>query len=200
MDTLVASIKKKLPKSLQDIYPNSKLKKMFFRIPMWAWRLGLGPLLGRYILIITHTGRKSGVPRQTAVEYHVINGIKYIPCAFGMKAQWYRNILANPRVSIQSSDGLERMVAVRVREYNELITVVETILSRNPALMNLYLESLNISPTRKDILAHKENLIFLRFDPTSEPTPRPLEVDLAWIWPLILIWLWVSRPFRRKRK
>ncbi len=200
MESIVSIITKMLPKSMQDIYPDTKLKKILFKLPMWAWRLGLGPILGRYIMIITHTGRKSGEPRQTAVEFHNINGIKYIPCAFGIKAQWYRNILANPRVSIQTSDGLERMVAVRVREDDELITVVETLLSRDPPLMNLYLKSLNISPTRKDILVNKEKIIFLRFDPTSDPTPRALEVDLAWLWPLLLLWLWISRPFRKKRK
>ncbi len=200
MNKVFEGIKKKLPKTMQDIYPDSKMEKLLFSLPMLAWRLGLGPILGRYIMIITHTGRKSGTPRQTAVEYHTINGIKYIPCAFGIKAQWYRNILANPHVSIQTADGLERMVAVHVSDDNELITVIETILSRYPAMMNWYLKSMDVSPTRKDILAHKENMVFLRFDPTSVVTPRALEVDLAWLWPLLLLWLWVSRPFRRKRK
>ncbi len=192
-------IKNKLPQKMQDIYPSSKLGKILYSIPMITWRLGLGPLIGRYIMVITHLGRKTGIPHQTAVEYHTINGMKYIPCAFGIKSDWYRNILANPRVTIQTSEGSESMKAVRVSEDDELMTVIETILSRNPTLMNWYLNSLGILPTRKEILANKEKIIFLRFDPTSEPVPHGLEVDLAWIWPVILLWLFISRLFRKHR-
>lgn len=200
MKNMTTEIRKILPSQMQDIYPDSKIKKFLFSLPQWGWRLGLGPIVGRYIMIITHTGRKSGSPHQTAVEYHTINGMKYVPCAFGIKSDWYRNILANPRVTIQTSGGTEQMVAKRVTEDNELVTVIETVLSRNPTLMNWYLESLGITPSRGDILAHKENIIFLRFDPSSETTPRGLEVDLAWIWPMILLWLWLTRPFRRKSR
>ena len=41
---------------------------------LWLWRLGLGPLMsvwptvfGRY-LVITHTGRKSGLARRTSLQ------------------------------------------------------------------------------------------------------------------------------------
>lgn len=200
MNKITSEIRKRLPSKMQDIYPDSKLEKFLYSLPQWGWRFGLGPIIGRYIMIITHTGRKSGSPHQTAVEYHTINGMKYVPCAFGIKSQWYRNILANPRVTIQTSEGSEHMLAKRVTEDNELVSVIETILSRNPTLMNWYLDSLGISPTRSEILANKENIIFLRFDPSSEATPRGLEVDLAWIWPVILFWLWITRPFRRKRR
>jgi len=200
MKNVNSAIKNLLPKNLQEIYPDSQFEKLLFELPMIAWRLGFGPLLGRYLMVITHTGRKTGVSRRTAVEYHTMNGMKYIPCAFGVKAQWYRNILANPRVTIQTDDGTENMVAVRVNDDNELIYIIETILSKNPTMMNWYLNSLGIKPTQKEILDHKKELIFLRFDPTSDPTPRGLEVDLAWIWPLILAFTILRRPKRKKRK
>jgi deazaflavin-dependent oxidoreductase (nitroreductase family) len=197
---MMESLRKTMPASLQTIYPKNKLGKFIFHLPIYAWRLGLGPIVGRYIMIITHTGRKTGFSRHTAVEYHRLGGIKYIPCAFGFQAQWYRNIMANPRVTIQTAEGTEHMVAVRVTRDEELVLVIQSILKRNPTLMNWYLQSLGVEPTETDILAHKEHLIFLRFDPTNEPAPRGLEVDLAWIWPLIMLWMFISRPFRHKRK
>ena len=200
MNKVISSIKNTLPKNLQEIYPDKPIEKFIYKIPIFAWRLGLGPILGKYILIFTHIGRKTGVSRRTAVEFHTINGMKYIPCAFGVKSQWYRNLLANPRVTIQSADGTEQMIAVRVKDNEELISVIDTIMERNPTMMKWYLDTLNIQHDRKDILVHKQDLIFLRFDPTSDPTPRGLEVDLAWIWPILLLWTLFRRPFGKKRK
>ena len=200
MNKVMSSIKNTLPKNIQEIYPDTQIEKFIYQIPIFAWRLGLGPILGKYILIFTHIGRKTGVSRRTAVEFHTINGMKYIPCAFGVKSHWYRNLLANPRVTIQSADGTEQMIAVRVKENEELISVIDTIMERNPPMMKWYLDSLNIQHNRKDILAHKQDLIFLRFDPTSDPTPRGLEVDLAWIWPILLFWALIRQPFGKKRK
>ena len=188
------------PKKMQDIYPDTKIEKALFKLPILFWRLGLGPIQGRIIMIITHIGRKTGIPHHTAVEFHTMNGIKYIPCAFGSKSQWYRNIMANPRVTIQTADGTEQMIAIRITQDDELVSVIEMILERNPSLMNWYLESIGIAPNREEILAHKDQLYFLRFDPTSDPTPRGLDVDLAWIWPLLLLWQFMSKPFRRRKK
>ena len=49
------------------------------------------------------------------------------------------------------------MIAVRVTDNDELITVIERIMDRNPAMMKWYLNSLNIQLNRKEILAHKQD-------------------------------------------
>lgn len=184
---------------MQSFYPKSEFAKMVTKLPILTWRLGLGPIAGRLFMIITHTGRKTGNPHQTMVEYHTMNGIKYVVCAFGVKTQWYRNIMADPRVTIQTSDGTEHMVAVRVTQDDELISVFNLMMRKDPPIMNWYIQSLGVKPEQESILSHKQDLVFLRFDPTSEPTPPGLEVDLAWIWPLFLVWLVISKPFRRRK-
>lgn len=186
-------------KKMQDFYPKDKIGKTFYKLPILLWRLGFGPITGKIFMIITHVGRKSGLPRRTMVEFHSLNGIKYVTAAFGIRTQWYRNILANPNVTIQTADGTENMRAVRVTHDEELVTVADLFLRRDPPLMKWYLNSLDITPERESILANKENLVFIRFDPTSEPAPRGLEVDLAWIWPAILLWGLLTHPFRRKK-
>ena len=44
--------------------PRTRLRRALFRAPIWLYRLGLGGLLGGRFLLLTHTGRTSGRPRQ----------------------------------------------------------------------------------------------------------------------------------------
>jgi deazaflavin-dependent oxidoreductase (nitroreductase family) len=74
------------------------------------WRLGLqrwgmsNPYSG-YIMVLTHTGRKSGLLRRTPVNFAEIGGDIYCTAGFGAVADWYRNLLAHPQVEIWLPDG-----------------------------------------------------------------------------------------------
>jgi hypothetical protein len=59
-------------------------------------------------------------------------------------------------------------------------------MNSTPGMLAWYLESLGIEPTVEAVLANKDRIYWLRFDPTEELTPPGLEVDLAWLWPLAL--------------
>ncbi len=63
---------------LRGAYPTSALMKHRVRLPLFLWRLGLGFLFNRLILIMTTTGRKSGLSRRVAIEFHNYNGGKYV--------------------------------------------------------------------------------------------------------------------------
>jgi len=169
-------------------YPGSRWLKFAVKAPIFLWRLGLGPIVGRVFMLITTIGRKTGLPRRTVVEYHVLpeNGRKYAPCAFGPKAQYYRNIVADPHVTIQTADGTERMIATRVTDDDELVAVYELFRRRDPVVLNRYLDSLDIRPDPAEVVAKKDRIYWLRFDPTDEPTPPPLEADLKWVWLVVL--------------
>ena len=82
------------------------------RVPRFVWRLmrqpprvayavGLGPLIGRFILLLTTTGRKSGRPRITPLQYEEIEGVFYVAAARGTRADWIRNIQASPQVGVR---------------------------------------------------------------------------------------------------
>lgn len=177
-------------------YPGSGWLKFAVKAPITLWRLGLGPIVGKVSMLITTTGRKSGLPRRTMVEYHSLAGKKYVPCAFGARADWYKNIAADPRVTIQTADGTESMIATRVTDDEELIAVYELFKRRDPVLLNWYLQSLDIQPDPADIIAKKDRIYWLRFDPTDEATPPPLEADLKWVWLVALAGLltfWLGR-------
>jgi deazaflavin-dependent oxidoreductase (nitroreductase family) len=68
-------------------------------------------VIGR-IMVITHTGRKSGLRRQTPVNYAIVDG--YVCCTTMPSADWYRNIKANPQVEVWLPDGRWRGTAEEV--------------------------------------------------------------------------------------
>ena len=180
-------------------YPTSGWRKGVFKYPVYLWRLGFGPLMGKLFVMITTTGRKSGLPRHTLTELHRLNGKKYAPCGFGSRAQWYKNIEADPRVTIQTDEGTESVIAVRVTEDDEILALVEMMgSSQRTGQQELYLRVLEIEPTPEDILAKKDRIYWLRFDPTDEPTPSPQEADLVWIWPITAVFALLTLFILRK--
>jgi deazaflavin-dependent oxidoreductase (nitroreductase family) len=74
--------------------------KWLMKSPIILYRFGFGPLIGERILILTTTGRKSGLPRQTAIEHRRFGNVYYIVSGWGSRADWYHNILKNPRVRV----------------------------------------------------------------------------------------------------
>ena len=71
---------------------------------MWCYRLGCGWLLGKRFLLLNHTGRKSGLSRQTVLEvvdYDPDTNTYFIASGYGKQSDWYRNILNTPAVTIQ---------------------------------------------------------------------------------------------------
>ena len=89
---------------INDPQPPSGLSRLAFRAPIWFYRAHLGWLLGGRFLLLNHTGRKSGLPRQTVLEvvkHDSDQQIYYIASGYGEKSDWYRNIMVNPDVNIQ---------------------------------------------------------------------------------------------------
>lgn len=169
-------------------YPESGWRRAAFKAPVLLHRLGLGALMGRVILLITQTGRRSGLSRHTLVEYHTLNGVRYVASAYGRSAQWYRNIEADPRVTIQADRPPEPARARRVTADGEILAVCQRFLRRDPPLTRWYLRSRGIDPHDPlDWLLKKDRLYFLRFDPVDEVTPPPLPADLVWVWPFAIL-------------
>jgi len=87
------------------------------RAPIWLYRFHLGGLLGNRFLLLTHTGRKTGQTRQTVVEvvqYDKAHSVYYVASGWGEKSNWYKNIMANPNVTIQVKNKKYKAIAERV--------------------------------------------------------------------------------------
>ncbi|MFE3542623.1 nitroreductase family deazaflavin-dependent oxidoreductase [Nocardia sp. NPDC059177] len=115
------------------------------RAPIALYRAGFGFLLGRRLLMLEHRGRVSGerrfvvlevVEQPVADEYVIVSG-------FGVRSQWYRNVVADPSVRIstgfrrnlpatatpmteqESADALARYARQHPRAWKQLRATIE---------------------------------------------------------------------------
>ena len=79
------------------------LFRLLFKIPILYFRLGLGSFLYPPILLLTTTGRKTGRPHATPLEWtrDKKTGAYTVSAGWAGKTDWYRNALANPLVTVQ---------------------------------------------------------------------------------------------------
>ncbi|MGW6285647.1 nitroreductase family deazaflavin-dependent oxidoreductase [Streptomyces sp. NPDC055107] len=79
-------------------------RRRLARLPITFFRLGLGPVFGRRLLLLHHTGRNSGLDRRVALEVVAHDrgeGVWFLASGFGPEADWYRNLRASPKTTIQ---------------------------------------------------------------------------------------------------
>ncbi len=173
------------------VYPGSGWRKQLMKMPLRYWRMGLGPLLQRWFLVLTTTGRNSKQPRHTMLEFSVMDGKKYIGSGWGARPQWCKNIAADPRVTVHSKDGVESAVANRVTADEEMVRLYHAAKARKSPVWKEYLESLGIEDTVEDYVVKKDRLLIFRLDPCREKTPAPMKTDLVWVWGVIAVVVWL---------
>jgi len=103
-----------MPEKIKDVRSPRGLVRLGFRLPIWFYRLGLGGLLGTRFLLLTHTGRRSGLPRRTVLEvirYDRESETFVVAAGFGPGSDWYRNVRRDPRVTVQCGRRKWEMVA-----------------------------------------------------------------------------------------
>ena len=77
------------------------LFKKILHAPVWVFRARLGFVFGKRIVMLEHTGRRSGKLRQTPLEVVQRDGDSYILCSgTGPNADWYRNLKSNAAVGL----------------------------------------------------------------------------------------------------
>ena len=72
------------------------------RAPVWLYRARLGFVFGSRLLMLEHTGRKTGIRRYVILEAvdHPAPATYIVAAGFGDRAQWLRNVRATPRVRV----------------------------------------------------------------------------------------------------
>jgi deazaflavin-dependent oxidoreductase (nitroreductase family) len=108
----------------------------FFRAPLLLYRLGLGRLLGHRFLLLTHRGRKSGRPYQSVLEvvhYDPVTRESIVISGWGTRADWYRNIRANPPIAV-STGGAKFQPTFRELTADETYPVVQAYLEKSPPI------------------------------------------------------------------
>jgi deazaflavin-dependent oxidoreductase (nitroreductase family) len=104
----------------------SGIVRSLFRAPVYLYRWRCGRLLGHRFLLLIHIGRRTGRRRETVlevVEYRKAGPELVVVSAFGRRADWLRNIEANPDPEVVS--GRERFIAAyRLLDAEEAIGVI----------------------------------------------------------------------------
>lgn len=106
------------------------------RAPIWIYKARAGALFGSRILLLEHIGRKSGAPRHAVLEVidHPSPDTYVVASGFGRKAQWFRNIAANPRVRVYAGSHAPRPAAARVLDQHEADRTLADYRSRHPKM------------------------------------------------------------------
>lgn len=67
-----------------------------------CYRGPLAAAFGRYhILLLTAAGRRSGLPRVTALTFMPVGGSYVAGAGLGARSDWYQNLLAEPAATLQ---------------------------------------------------------------------------------------------------
>ena len=104
--SLIERLYNRIETLIMDLVPHKNVGPVFkwiFKLPILQYKLGLGWVIGRYILLLTTTGRKTGLPRYTPLEYEYDREHdRYrIAAGWGGNTDWYRNLLADPHLTVQ---------------------------------------------------------------------------------------------------
>jgi deazaflavin-dependent oxidoreductase (nitroreductase family) len=108
--------------------------RWFVRAPVWAYRARLGFVFGSRLLMLEHTGRTTGARRYVVLE--VIGRIGrngyVVASGFGERAQWLRNIRADPRVQIYLGGHRPVTATARVLGRDEAARVLAGYANAHP--------------------------------------------------------------------
>ncbi|MBE3119634.1 MAG: nitroreductase family deazaflavin-dependent oxidoreductase [Candidatus Atribacteria bacterium] len=131
------------------------------------YAVGLGPIVGKIILLLTTTGRKSGQKRITPLQYEEIDGNYFLGSARGTKSDWYRNIEADGRVEVRVKNRRFRGVAETVTDPARIADFLETRLQRHPFMIGLLMQKAHGLPKRPsrqqlDELAAAEAMVIIQ--------------------------------------
>jgi deazaflavin-dependent oxidoreductase (nitroreductase family) len=117
----------------------SKMKNIQ-KIHRVLYAIGLGSLIGGFIVLLTTTGRKSGKKRVTPLQYEKIGEDYYLGAARGLNADWVRNIQSNPQVELRVGAKHVHGTAEIVTDPSRFADFLEVRLERHPRLIGMIME------------------------------------------------------------
>lgn len=115
---------------------NTRVRGFFRLVNRWLMvpmlRLGLGPLVGNpfsgYIMLVQTRGRKTGLARYAPVNYAILNGRVYCLAGWRESSQWYRNLVADPRVEVILPGARVQGTAGVVVDHEEALAATRAVL------------------------------------------------------------------------
>lgn len=104
------------------------------RAPIWIYKARAGAVLGSRLLMLEHIGRNSGARRYVVLEVldHPAPDRYVVASGFGDKAQWFRNVQANPRVRVYVGSRAPAPASARVLTQDEADQTLAAYINRHP--------------------------------------------------------------------
>ena len=144
-----------------------RLPKIVLRLmrlpPRVLYAVGLGGILGRLILLLTTRGRKTGKQRITPLQFEKDQQRLFIGSMRGEKADWYQNILADPRVRVQIGSSQFEAEAEAISDPEQITNFLELRLSRHPRMVGKMLQAEGLSPpwTRDKLASYAQQIAII---------------------------------------
>jgi len=113
--------------------------KWVFKAPILYYNLGLGWMLGKRFLLLTTTGRRSGKPHRTPLEfvYNPLEDMYRVSPGWGAKTDWYRNLRNDPHVTVQV--GRRKFAAIaEPAPDEESAKFMQTVSHRHPGMDKIW--------------------------------------------------------------
>jgi deazaflavin-dependent oxidoreductase (nitroreductase family) len=150
---------------------NKRLLRITKRPPQVLYAIGLGPLYGRLVLLLTTTGRKTGLARVTPLQYEEIDGTFHVASALGRRADWFLNIEADPNVRVRVGRRDFPAIAEPITDVGRVADFLEYRLRRHPRMVGAIMrrEGLPKNPDRDDLedYAARRAMVIIREAPRS---------------------------------
>ncbi|HEY1819343.1 MAG TPA: nitroreductase family deazaflavin-dependent oxidoreductase [Trebonia sp.] len=104
------------------------------RAPIWLYRARLGFIFGSRLLMLEHTGRVTGARRFVVLEVvaRPRPGTLVIASGFGARAQWFRNVRANPGVRVHLGSRGPAAATARLLTSKEAAAALTAYASSHP--------------------------------------------------------------------
>lgn len=118
------------------------------KIHRLLYAMGLGPVIGGFILLLTTTGRKSGLQRVTPLQYEKIGEDYYVGAARGLKADWVRNLQFDSHAEIRVGARHLQATAEVVTDPGRFADFLEVRLQRHPLMIGLIMQKAHGLPRR----------------------------------------------------
>lgn len=137
--------------------------------PKTLYRLGLGGVIGKRVLLLTTTGRVSGLPRVTPLQYEAFQGSYLIGSARGLKADWVKNILKEPRVRVQVGQNQIMGLGKVISDPNLVANFIEDRFARHPKFIRLlfWLQGYREDLSREDFVRYARERVMVAVTPEA---------------------------------
>lgn len=166
------------------------LRRIFHRMNramVVLWRLGLARAVNVWpqgfgrLLVIEHTGRRSGSRYLTPVNYTQAGDDVYCIAAFGDRTDWYRNLMATSANAVWLPDGRWEIQASDASDDRRRLDLMRKVLIDSGFAAPLF----GLHPRRMsddDLADATAEYLLVRIQPLQRRDTADGPGDLAWVW------------------